>query len=131
MSEPARDAVYRGHHVALGLRIGFEARNIPQGTDGQDGRRPCAVVLRGEILSTYLLQVLVDVIRMDGVTFAVGADVLEQHLARELFASPDHPRHAAVRDPHLDLASALASEKKSHRRPTDGHVAVAQGGETE
>src|ERR1700681_1634427 len=68
---------------------------------------------------------------MDRVTCAVGADELEQHLARKVLASLDHSCNAPIRDAHFDLAPALAFEEESHGRSRDGHVPVAKGGETE
>src|SRR5258707_12895724 len=131
MSEPSRNTVNRRHHVVPGLGVGLEARHVAQGANRQDRRRPRAVVLCGEILTAYLLQVLVDIVRMDLVTCAVGADVLEQHLAWKLLASFDHPRNAPVRDAYFNFAPALALEKKSHARSADGYVPVAKRGETE
>src|SRR4029077_8925572 len=81
--------------------------------------------------AAYFLEVMVDVVRMDRVTFAVGADVLEQHLAWQLLASLDHPRDTPIRHAHLDLAPALAPEQESHGRTGDCCVAVAKGGEAE
>src|SRR5258708_29035923 len=68
---------------------------------------------------------------MDGAAFAVGSDVLKQHLSRKLFASLDHPRNTPVRDSQLELTPALASEKEAHGRSADGYVPVAERGETE
>src|SRR5260370_18649029 len=63
--------------------------------------------------------------------FAVGCDVLKQHLSRKLFASLDHPRNTPVRDSQLELTPTLASEKEAHARSADGYVPVAERGETE
>src|SRR5258708_3112934 len=68
---------------------------------------------------------------MDGGAFAVGSDVLKQHLSRKLFASLDPPRNTPVRDSQLELTPALASEKEAHGRSADGYVPVAERGETE
>src|SRR5260370_18582376 len=68
---------------------------------------------------------------MDGAAFAVGSDVLKQHLSRKLFASLDHPRNTPVRDSQLELTPTLASEKEAHGRSADIYVPVAERGETE
>src|SRR5258708_29958903 len=68
---------------------------------------------------------------MDGAAIAIGSDVLKQHLTRKLLASLDHPRNTPVRDSQLELTPTLAPEKEAHTRTADGHVPVAQRGETE
>src|SRR5260370_2577736 len=68
---------------------------------------------------------------MDGAAFAVGSDVLKQHLSRKLFASLDHPRNTPVRDSQLELTPALAPEKEGDGSSDGGYVWVAGRGETE
>src|SRR4029077_5786781 len=67
----------------------------------------------------------------DGPPIARRIDVLEQHLARQLFAALHDPGDATIGDADLDLTSALAFEHETNGRSLDRHVPVAQGREAE
>src|SRR5204862_2046219 len=131
VTELSRHAVDRGDHVAFRLGFRLEAHGIAERARGEHGACPGAEVLGGEVFPRYIAQVIVDVVGSHAAMFAIDVDVLEQALTREVFTTLDHPGHAPVRDPDLDLDAALAREHEPHGGAPHVDVTAAQRGEPE
>src|SRR5438132_7339917 len=86
---------------------------LTQESRGEDGAGPGAEILGREILAGDLLQVLIDVSRVDGFYLAVAVDVLEELLSRDLEEPLDASRHPAVVELDGVLLSTLARECES------------------
>src|SRR4029077_5428227 len=87
---------------------------------------PRSKVFGGEVLTGDLAQIAIDVVRVDLPSRSVLVDVLEEHLAGQLFATFDDPGDAAIGDPDLDVPPALAAKYEADGCPMHLHVAVAQ-----
>src|SRR4029077_19168893 len=77
-----RDGPARAHDLALRLCGRACLAQIVERPGREHGARPGTEVLRGEVLARDVLEVLVDVVRVDGHRLAVIVDVLEEMLAR-------------------------------------------------
>lgn len=104
------------------LRLGqaFATLELLQGLSGVHGACPCAKILRGEILSADLLEVLIHRVRIDAPSLASVVEVLEQFLAGQVLAASNDRGDPGVRDLHFVLFSALAAEK--NRMAPDGLI---------
>src|SRR6266566_6630804 len=103
------------------------ACRLTQESRGEDGAGPGAEILGREILAGDLLQVLIDVSRVDGFYLAVAVDVLEELLTSDLEEPLDDSRHPAVVELEGVLLSTLAPEGESDLGADDVNVPVAQG----
>src|SRR5438132_5061173 len=99
---------------------------LTQESRGEDGAGPGAEILGREILAGDLLQVLVDVSRVDGLDLAVAVDALEELLSRDFEEPLDDSRHPAVVQFDRVLLPTLTPEGEADLGADDVDVPVAQ-----
>src|SRR5579883_415155 len=131
IAQPFRYRFDGRDNVALGLRLRVKAGELLQGAGGQHRARPGAEVLGREFLPGDLLDVGIDIRRIDVVGGAVTVEILKQFLARQILAALHDARQPAV--VHADAVAnpALAAKGKLQARPFDCDVSVAQRGQAE
>src|SRR2546429_4045199 len=112
--------------LLLGRTRICRAGRLTQESRGEDGAGPGAEILGREILAGDLVQVLVDVCRVDGLYLAVAIDVLEELLSGDLEEPLDDSRHPAVVELDRMLLATLAPEGESDLGADDVDVPVAQ-----
>ena len=115
--------------VAFGLRGGAGGLVGAEQDAGEDGACPGAEVLGGEVLLGDAAEVLVDVGGVDGVVVALAVEVLEELVAREVFAAADDFGEAAVVEVDGVVDAALALKGKGDVGAFDFDVLGAHGGE--
>src|SRR5256885_16013525 len=99
---------------------------LTQESRGEDGAGPGAEILGREILAGDLLQVLVDISRVDGLDLAVAVDALEELLSRDFEEPLDDSRHPAVVQFDRVLLPTLTPEGEADLGADDVDVPVAQ-----
>src|SRR5256886_11878847 len=102
------------------------AGRVTQESRGEDGAGPGAEILGREILAGDLLQVLVDISRVDGLDLAVAVDALEELLSRDFEEPLDDSRHPAVVQFDRVLLPTLTPEGEADLGADDVDVPVAQ-----
>jgi hypothetical protein len=128
VAELGGDLLDRARHVALGGGFAIEALEFAERQRCQHRSRPGAEVLGRERLSRDLLQIGVDVRRIDRLPFAFLVDVLKEMLARDLLARAHDPRQPSVAQRDAVLPAALAAVFEDELRARKVDVAVAHGG---
>jgi len=125
VAETLRDGLNRTGDVALRLGLRLERRERLQRRGGQQRARPRPKILRGEFRSGDVLEILVDVGRVDHLPFAAFVDVLEQLVAGQIAACLDDLCEPPVLEIDGVPDAALAAELESHLRSVDLRVLVA------
>ena len=126
VAEAGRDACDGGAHIPFRMRRTVEALDLPQRQRRQDGSRPGAKILGGDVLSGDLPEIRVHIGRGDILLRAVVIDILQELLAGQLLAGLDDLGDAAVLDRERPLLAALADETEADLRSVDRHVAVLE-----
>jgi hypothetical protein len=122
-----RDQFDRGADMAFGLRGGTAARHAPQRFGGLQGPGPSAEILAREIFAGDLLQVGVDVRRLDAAVFAGFIDVLKKLVSGKILHAAHDPGNLPVRKLDIVLHAALAAKPELQRGAPNTHLTVAQG----
>src|SRR5687767_4727363 len=130
VAEHAGDGVDGLKNILRSARLRVSA-HLPERRACENGSGPGAEILRCEVLPRNLLQVFVDVARVDPAAIAVVVDVLKELLARQIPAIPDNARQPSAADVDRVPHAALAAKLEAHRLATDGDVPVLQGGQPE
>ena len=125
VAETLRDGLNRTGDVALRLGLRLERRERLQRRGGQQRARPRPKILCGEFCSGDVLEILVDVGRVDHLPFTAFVDVLEQLVAGQIAACLDDLRKPPVLEIDGVPDAALAAELESHLRSADLRVLVA------
>ena len=116
-----------GRHQPLGLGGVRRRRLQRQGPRRRQGAGPGPNVLGAEILADGRAQIGVDLGAADRVPDPVVVDVLEETLARQGLAPPEHARQAAIVEVGLVLDAALAAKFEDGAVAVEPDVALAQG----
>src|SRR5215469_12905696 len=126
VAQPGRDLFDSGPKIALSLGSAVEAFKFGESHCRENRPCPRAEIFRGDIPSRNFLEVFINVGRCDVPTISFFIDVLEEFLARELLASPDDLRDAAIPHAQRPLLAALAGEPKPNLVSVDSDVAILQ-----
>ena len=103
----------------------------PEGAVREQRARPGPEVLRREVATGDLAQVVIDVVGRDVADDPIVVDVLEELLPGQLLASPDDCRETPVPQADLVHDPGLAPEPEPDLRTADRRVAGAQGRQPE
>src|SRR5205823_12382122 len=87
---------------------------------------PGAEIFRRDLLAGDLTQIRVDLFRADRVLIALVVEILEQLVARQVTATFDDPREAAIIDVALVAIAALPAEAQMDVATVDADMAIAQ-----
>ena len=128
IAELGGDLLDRADHVALGGGFRIEALELAERERGQHRSRPGAEVLGREGLSCDILQIGVDVRRIDRLPLAFLVDVLEELLAGDLLAGAHDAGEAAIAQRRAVQPAALAAVFEDDLGAREVDVAVAHGG---
>src|SRR2546428_1928245 len=114
----------------LSLRIAAFRRGLSRGQSKgrEDGASPCPEILGCEIVASDIPQVCIDVRRIYGLTVSLVIEILEELVAGQFLAPPDHAGQPAVRDADGVVLATLAPEFEAKPRALDGAMVVAQRG---
>ena len=117
------------HDVLLSLRLGVERLELLQRHRRQNRARPGAKVLGGDVLAGDALQILVDVPRLHVHALAILVKVLEQLVARHVFASAHYLGDTLILQLNVPVLTALARELEGDGVVVHVHVLFAYRGE--
>lgn len=98
------------HNRLLLLCLGIEQFKFLQCQGGKIGGSPGPKILRGNLLSTDLSQVIVEVLGIDSTPVAVLVDVLEQLVAGQVSALFDDASQPPIGDIGFVADAVLPSE---------------------
>jgi hypothetical protein len=127
VAELLRHVLDGGADMALRLRGRVAPRHAPQRFRRLQRPRPGAEVLAGEIFAGDLLQVGVDVRRLDAAVFTGFIDILEKLVSGKVLHAAHDAGDLAVGQLDIVLHAALAAKPELQRRAPHPHLTVAQG----
>jgi hypothetical protein len=131
VAETLRDPLNRTGDVALRFGLRLERPERPQCFSGQQRAGPRPKIFRREFIVGDVLEIVVDVGRVDDLPFTGFVDVLKQLVARQIAARLDDLRETAVLEIDGVTDAALAAELEAYVRAVDLRVLVAHGRQTE
>ena len=131
VAETLRDGLNRARDVALRFGLRLERPKCSQRRGGHQRARPRPKIFRGEFGAGDLLEILVDVGRVDQLPLTGFVDVLKELVAGQIAACLDDLREPPVLEIDGVPDTALAAELEAQRRSVDLRVLVAHRRQTE